>query len=138
MSLALRADAVATLTLPFALDLDLGAFVWTIPDGPRRNRLYNADVAALRAQLRLLLRKETVIADQVEGFIEDRLVIAAVVFQRCKVLVDDLVVVGERIGWMKLRRLISARSSPSSRAGDVQQPLDDENAMLAPGRPGTA
>jgi len=79
------------------------------------------------------LRKETVIADQVEGFIEDRLVIAAVVFQRCEVLVDDLVVVGERIGRDEMRRLISARSSPSCARGDVQQPLDDENAMLAPG-----
>ncbi len=62
--------------------------------------------------------------------IQQRLVIAAVVYQRSKILVDDLVVVRKLIRWNEI-------SSPDFSAINIQffscqveHPLDDEDSML--------
>jgi len=48
--------------------------------------------------LRLLLSDKFAIPDGVQSLVENRAVIAAIVVQRREILVDDLVVLGERVG----------------------------------------
>ena len=56
----------------------------------------DAEMAALRACRRLFLPK-FLVADRLQRHVEHWLVIAAVIFERLKVLIDDLVLVRESI-----------------------------------------
>ena len=133
MPLPLRADAGRHAHLAVRLHLDLGAFVRTDAGAFDVTGDADADVAALRAQPRLLLGEEAPVADHLERLVEDRLVIAAVVGERRKVLIDDLVVVGERIGRDEIAPADFGAVDAKFVRGDVEQPLDDEHAVLAAG-----
>src|SRR5258708_1410592 len=97
MPLPLGADAGGDADLAARLHLDLGALIGADPGALDVARNADADAAALRLQARLLLLDETVIADELQRPFQDRGVIAAVVGEPGEVLVDDLVVVGERV-----------------------------------------
>ena len=68
-----------------------------------------------------------------QRLVEDRLVIAAVVFELRKVLIDDLVVVGKRIGRNEIAPPDLGAVDAELARGDIEQPLDDEDAVLAAG-----
>ena len=82
MALALGADAGRDADLAVGLDLDLGAFIGTDAGALDIAGDADADMAALRAQPRLLLLEEVLVADHLQRLVEDRLVIAAVVGER--------------------------------------------------------
>ncbi len=97
MPLPLGADPGGDTDLAVGLHLDLGAFV-----GPDAGAFdvagdADADVAALRASFGCSSLEEIGIADRFERLVEHRLVIAAVVVERLKILVDDLVLVWKRV-----------------------------------------
>ena len=68
-----------------------------------------------------------------QRLVEHRLVIAAVVFERREVLIDDLVVVGERVGRNEIAPPDLGAVDAQLVRGDVEQPLDHEHAVLAAG-----
>ena len=85
------------------------------------------------AQPRLLLGEEAAIADHVERLVEHGLVIAAVVFERREILIDQLVVVGECIGRNEIAPPDVGAVEFELVRGDVHEPLDHEHAVLAAG-----
>ena len=76
--------------------------------------------------------KKRAVADHAERLVEDRLVIAAVVGERRKILIDDLVVVGKCVGRNEIAPADFGAVDLELVRRDVEQPLDDENAMLRP------
>src|SRR5262249_11155284 len=98
MALALGADAGCEHHPATTLDLDTGALIRT--DAGPFDIAPHADAhpPSRGPQLRLVLGDERVIADRVECLVEDWSVIAAVVVQRREILVNDVVVVGKRVG----------------------------------------
>ena len=102
MPLPLRADPGCDADLAVRLHLDLRAFVRPDAGALDIARDADTDVPALRAQFRLLVLDELCIADGIKSHIENRLVVAAIVFERFEILVDDFVLVGEGTRWNQL------------------------------------
>ena len=85
------------------------------------------------AQPWLLLLDEFLVADRFQRLVEHRLVIAAVIFELRKILVDDPVLVGERIGRNQVAPPDFRRVDAELMGGEIEQPLDHEHAVLAAG-----
>ncbi len=93
--LPLRADAGRAAHLSARLDGDARAFVRPDAGALDVTRHADADPPPLRAQLRLLLADELLVSDHLGGLIQRRLVVAAVVNERRRVLKHDLVIDGK-------------------------------------------
>ena len=89
-------------------------------------------MAALRTKLRLLARHEIRISDDFERLIEHRFVIAAVIFERLEILVDDLVPVGKRIRRNEIAAPNLGGIDLQFVRGEIKQALHHEYAVLAP------
>jgi hypothetical protein len=90
-------------------------------------------VPSLGPQPRLVVVDEAVVVDHLHGFVERRLVRAAVVVERRAVLVDDLVLVGERVALdVVLAPDLQSVDPKLTRAG-VEQSLHHEHAVLPTG-----
>ena len=89
-------------------------------------------MSALLARQRLFM-PECLIADRVQRDVEHRLVIAAVVFQHLKILIDDFIVVRERIGRNQISPPDFGRINVQLMCSEVEQPLHHEYAVLASG-----
>ena len=101
---------------------------------PRRSRRCPMPTALARgAQARLLLAQEIVVADHRQRLVEQRLVVAAVVDQRREVLEDDLVIVRELVGREQVAPADLGAVDAQLARRQVEQPLDHEDAVLAPG-----
>lgn len=87
---------------------------------------------ALSTQLWLNLTDEFVIAHSFERFIEQGLVVVAVVYQRHKILIDDLVIVWELIGLNEVSSADFGAVDLEFLRRKVKHPLDDEDSMLTP------
>jgi hypothetical protein len=133
MALALGADAGGEQHPAAALDLDSGALMGADAGAFDIEHHPDAHPPSLGAQLRLLLGDERTIADRIQGLVEHRAVIAAVVMQRREILVDDVVVVGERVGRDEVALANLGTVEPKLTRRDVQQPLDNEHPVLTPG-----
>ncbi len=133
MPLPLRADAGRDADLAVGLHLHFGALIRADAGAFDVTGDADADMAALRAQLRLLLGEEVAVADHLQRLVEDRLVIAAVVGERREVLIDDLVVVRESIGRDEVAPADFGPVDFEFVRRDVQEPLDDEDAVLPAG-----
>ena len=124
---------VARPTLPLAWTWTLRAFVGTDAGALDVTGDADADMPALRPKARLLFSKKILIADHLQRLVEDRLVIAAVVRERREVLIDDLVVVGKGIRRNEIAPADFGAVDLEFVRGDVEQPFDDEHAVLPPG-----
>jgi len=91
-------------------------------------------MAAFAAQLGLLVL-ESAIADRFQRHVEHRLVVAAIVFEHFEILVDDFIVVGERIGRNQIPPPDLGRVDVQLMGGEIQQSLHHEHAVLAAGAP---
>jgi len=98
MALALGADAGGEQHPAAALDLDSGAFIGADAGAFDIEHYADSHPPPRGPQLRLLLSDKFAIPDGVQSLVENRAVIAAIVVQRREILVDDLVVLGERVG----------------------------------------
>jgi hypothetical protein len=98
MALPLGADAGCEQQSAAILDLDSGALIGTNAGAFDIEHHTNAHPPSCAPELRLLLGNECLIANRVQRLVKNRAVIAAVVMQWREILVDDLVVVGERVG----------------------------------------
>ncbi len=95
MSLALGADAGGNADAAAGLDGHLGALVRADACAFHVGHDAEADMLALGAQAWLFLLQKARVVDDLDRFFQGRQVVAAVVDQRCKVLVDNLIVVGK-------------------------------------------
>src|SRR5207247_2740770 len=93
----------------------------------------DADVAALRMKGRLLLAHEFFVSDQLQRLVEDRLVVAAVVNERGKVLVDEMGLVGKGIRRNEIAAADFGRIEAELARGDVEQAFHHEHAVLPAG-----
>ena len=75
----------------------------------------------------------SIVADRFERLVEHRLVIAAVIVERLKILVDDLVLVRKRVRRNQIAAPDFRRIDVEFVRGEIEQPLDHEHAVLAPG-----
>src|SRR2546426_469929 len=92
-------------------------------------------VPAGRPQAPLLLAQEAFVIDGLERLVERRLVVAAVVRERRGVLEQDLVVERELVGPEQVLATDLGAVEPKLLGREVQEPLDDEHAVLAPRAP---
>src|SRR3984893_1919215 len=133
MALALRADPGRDTHFSIYLHLNLCTFVWTDARSLDVAGYSDADVASLGAQPRLLIPDEPFVVDGGQRLVQHGLVIAAVIFERCEVLIDNLVVVWERIRGNEVAAPdLDAVDSQLAR-GEIEQTLNDEYAVLAAG-----
>ena len=134
MTLALRAHTRDHRDTPAAHHLHLCAFVGS--DARSLDICHNSDANMLPfgSQFWLDLLDELVIADSLERVVEQRLVVAAVVYERDKILVDDFIVVGKFIRRDKVTPADLSAVDTKLFCGEVQHALDNEHAML-PSRP---
>ena len=133
MSLPLCADAGRHVHLAIGLHLDLGAFVWSDARTLDIAGDTNAHVPTFCAQARLFFIEKFPIADHIKRFIEDRLVIAAIVGERRKILIDDLVIVRKCIRRDQVAPPDFGTVQLQFLRGDIKQPFHDEYAVLAAG-----
>src|SRR3984893_19507534 len=133
MTLALGADAGRNAHLPICLNLHFRALIRPNA-GPLDTAGYrHAEVAPLGAQSRLLIADETRVVDCGERLIQHRLVIAAVIFERSEVLINNLVVVRERIRRYEVSAPNFDAIDSQLARGEIEQSLNDEYAVLAAG-----
>ena len=130
--LPLRADAHGHRNAPARLHRHLRALV-----GPNARALdvghhADADVLALLAQPRLLGFDEIVVVDEVERFVQRGLVVARIVAQGGKVLVDDFVVVGKGVRRDEIFAADVDAVDLQLLRGQIEQPLHDKDAVLPP------
>ena len=133
MPLSLGADAGGDAHLAAGFDLDTGPLVGPDPGALDVGHESESEVPALGAGRRLGLGEELVVADELPRLGERRFVVAAVVDQRREVLVDDFVVVGKVLGREEIPAPDLGSIHPQLGGGEVEQPLHDEDAMLATG-----
>ncbi len=131
VTLSLRANSRHDRDASTAHHLHLRAFIRTNARAFHIRDDTNANVFAFGAQLRLDLVDELVIVHSFERFIQQRLVVAAVIHQRGKVLIDDLVVVRELIWLNKIASADFGAVDLQFFRGKIKHPLDDKDAMLA-------
>ena len=81
----------------------------------------------------MLFFDELAIADHLQGAVENRLVVPAVVVQRLEVLIEDDVIVGEVVGPQEVAAPDLGPFDPELVGGEVEQPFDDEDAVLPAG-----
>ena len=74
-----------------------------------------------------------IIADQIQRLVEHRLVVAAVIFERLKVLIDDFVLVGERIRRNQIAAPDLRRIDFECVRGQIEKPFHHEHAVLPAG-----
>ena len=133
MPLSLGAHAGGHIDLARAFHLHPGALVR--PDACAFHISDHADahMTALGPVFGLLFLDEFLILDELQGLVQHRLVVAAVIAQRCKILIDDLVVVGEFVGRDEVDAADFRDAHPQLLCGNVQQAFHHENAVLATG-----
>src|SRR6516164_5698479 len=98
VALTLGADAGCEQHPAATLDLDSGALIGANAGALDIKDHTDAHPPSCAPQLRLLLGDESVIVDCVERLVENRAIIAAVIMQRREILIDNVVIVGERVG----------------------------------------
>ena len=133
VALALRADARGDAHAAAGFDRHLGPLIGADAGAFDIGDDADADVAACRAQARLFLLEELVITDQLHGLVERREVVAAVIGKRRKVLVDDLVAVGELVGRDQVALADLDAVDAELAGGEVEQAFHHEDAVLAAG-----
>ena len=133
MALPLSANAGCHTYLAAGLHLHTRAFI-----GADAGALYvahhaDAKLPAGSARRWLHFRYKFLVPDQLKRFFKDGCIVAAVVYQRCKVLVNDFVVVRKRIGRNEVAAADLIAVYAKSRSCEVQQALHYKHAMLAAG-----
>ncbi len=133
MPLPLRADAGDRGDLAVRLDLDPGAFERA--DAGPFDVGDDADphLPALGAQPRLLLLQEAIVSDSLQCLVEHRLIVAAVVIEGREILINDHVVVRELVRPQIVAPADLGPVDPELASGEVHQPLDHEDPVLAAG-----
>src|SRR5262249_34299494 len=117
------------------LHLHLGALVGTDAGAFYVAGDSDPDAAALRPQARLLVVEELIVTDEIERLVENRRVIAAVVFESREILIDDAVVIGESIGRDEVAAANFRAVDAEIARRDIEKAFDNEDAMLAAGAP---
>ncbi len=85
---------------------------------------------ACLARFRLRFAEKFIITDHFLHFVQRRVIIAAVVPQRGKILENDFVVVGEFVGWNEIAVADFGAVDPQLFGGNVEQTLHDKDAVL--------
>ena len=131
--LPLRADAGRDGDLAAGLHLHARAFERS--DAGALDVRHDADAERPPggARRRLLLGQEPVPADALERLAQRRLVVSAVVGERREVLIDDVVNVRELVRPQEIAPPDFDPIEPQLPGGEVEQALDDEDAVLASG-----
>ena len=133
VALALGADAGGDADAAAGLDRHLGAFVGADAGAFDIGDDADPHVPAFGAQARLLLLEKLVITDHLHCLFERGQVVAAVVGEGRKVLVDDLVGVGELVRRDQVALADLDAVDAQFAGGEVEQAFHDKDAVLAAG-----
>src|SRR5271166_869253 len=133
MALALRADAGHDAHFAVRLHLHFRAFIGTDAGALDVASDGNAEVASLGAQPRLFILDEALVVDESEHPVQRSFIIAAVIFERREILIDNLVVVRERVRRNEVAASDLDAIDSQLTSGEIHQPLNDEHTVLATG-----
>ena len=130
MALPLGTDSGSDANTSARLDCDARAFVWS--DASAFDIRYNAetDMLAFGAQTGLFFLQKVVVVDELDGFIERGFVVAAVVGEGRKILVDNFVIIGKFVGRNEVAAADFDAVDTQLFGRDVEHSFHDEDAML--------
>src|SRR5574341_479591 len=132
VALSLRAVAGADIHLTARLDLHAGAFVRTDAGGLDKRNDRDTDMLALGAQAQLFLLYESLVINHLERFLKNGFVISAIKNQLGERLVNDHVVIRERLRRDEILPADFKRVNAQFPGGDIQHSLDNKDSLLSP------
>ena len=135
VTLSLRTDAGGAANLAARLDRHARSLVRADARAFDVTHNTDADVASFGAQPRLLVAHEVVVADDLGRLFERRQIVAAVVNQRRGILKHDLVIHRKSVRRDQVALADLDAVDAQLARGQIEQPLADEDAVLAPGAP---
>src|SRR5262249_3965669 len=130
VTLSLRTYARDDRDAPTAHHLHLRAFIRTNARALHIRDDADANVFAFGSEFWLNFIDKFVIINSFERVVEQRFIVAAVIHQRRKILIDDVVVIRELIRRDEIASADFGAVDVQLLRSNIQRPLDNEHTML--------